>query len=117
MDVLLEEGGTPVEIKDSGGCSAMLVAARARQSAVVRRLVQWALPKDVYSDLIIDKQERHTLCVTRAAGLRLHAMIADGSAERVQHLLTVGSENKDEGRAWVEFADSQGRQATHVAVM
>eukprot|EP00928_Gymnodinium_smaydae_P011192 TRINITY_DN14158_c0_g4_i1.p1 TRINITY_DN14158_c0_g4~~TRINITY_DN14158_c0_g4_i1.p1 ORF type:complete len:1337 (+),score=297.97 TRINITY_DN14158_c0_g4_i1:256-4011(+) len=113
VEVLLE-WGAPVELPDKIGATALLVAARSRECAVVRTIVRWVLP-DAAGAAILDTQvERAASAYSQLSGTQMLRSIAVGDLTKARFLIERG-DGKGDCLANVNFADSNGQRAVHVA--
>lgn len=113
IDVLLRSG-VALEEKDLAGCTALLVAAKSRKSAAVRRLAQWSMPPGNCVDLWTAEAELHAQRYTTIKGVELHECVADGDRDKVRELIQVG-DGQGGNLADQDFVDSYGRGPMHVA--
>eukprot|EP00929_Paragymnodinium_shiwhaense_P072900 TRINITY_DN36_c0_g2_i1.p1 TRINITY_DN36_c0_g2~~TRINITY_DN36_c0_g2_i1.p1 ORF type:complete len:1312 (-),score=356.59 TRINITY_DN36_c0_g2_i1:156-4091(-) len=113
VEVLLEYG-VEVEAHDKYGCSALLNAARTRKAEIVRRIVKWVMPDDTAEELLLNDHERVAMQYSALSGVKMHRHCAEGDLLTVRTLIEIGDGNGD-NLADVNFADSKGKRAVHIA--
>eukprot|EP00927_Polykrikos_kofoidii_P033148 TRINITY_DN28059_c0_g1_i1.p1 TRINITY_DN28059_c0_g1~~TRINITY_DN28059_c0_g1_i1.p1 ORF type:complete len:1318 (+),score=215.35 TRINITY_DN28059_c0_g1_i1:59-4012(+) len=114
VEVILENG-CGVEARDKNGCTALIHAARTRNSDIVRTILRWVLPAEVVDEILDTEHERAAQRFSLSNGVKMHRKVADSELHGAQFLIEKGDGNGD-NLADVNFADSLGKRTLHVAV-